>query len=1617
MKNKRRLISLLLVVALVVGIIVTAVSADGATKITNIGSSGNLAGIPSVVPAENVTYLSDIYNTEAKVYNYVVPNGSGPVRDFALDQNFFGTRVYPFTAASDSNRYAVTKGASNLDADGYRTLNNGVKVHYSDIVLGRNTTIFEKGLAFQPSAKDAADQATVIFDVRSLDADYFYAVAGMTGEGNKSAYQRKIDFELYGSKDTAYAENMSFEKLAYAEGICAYLMGEFNIPISDYNFIKLVAVTKVSNTSAESVWADACVYKLPTASANVSIAWDDTYNPTAIRPEGDLIAQLYADGVAVEGKTVTLNADNNWTASLSGLTKYQDDLATEIVYSAALAEDPAMHRMISNENGVLTYQYDSTLTTKDIPVSLVWVDDSSSSRADAVTVQLYADGVAQTGKTVTLNKDNSWTATFTHLPEMKRISATETADIVYTFKVLTRVKNYVSSVSENEGNIVVTMTYSGSNAQKFSNIGKAGTLEGIPSSEANTHYLTDMLNGRNKKVVSQYIADGGKYKSFDNYDGKVQVVYNGGAKQELVENADTVVNGVTYQPSDIVLGANGTVYSEGLSFMVSDPAQDDTYIIYNLTGMNATGFYAVAGITDAANDITTKEFYLTFEVWGSMDGTTYEKLGYAEDVRSYLLAEFNVDITGYNYLKLTAYNTTDSFSGGLSAVWADALVYCASSGNTPAPEQPTEPAPTEPSEPTEPEVIPGKYTTSTDGTYAGIKAAENSVVYLSEASATDTTKGKYITAWYVSPKGGVGESRYPSLDYPFTKTAADSIVVGQKSTKFQHGLGVLPVAGTSGQKTYIILDISTISDIDRFYAVAGITGSGVDKDGNSYGVVFEVYGSEKVTTNEKDASFKKLAVSGDIFGKDSGEFDVDISGMKTLKLVTLIADGNKGKNNSNTQSIWANACVYKYDANASTPTEPTEPTEPEKLTDSGDVDTSKPINYTASKDGTYAGITKAAKDSYVALSDEKYVTDSYILPSSTNPNRTVRIDTVDLNTDGNSNAIIGAKKTKFAQHLTMHPNTKTAETYSYAELDLTGLNVDRFYSAVGIHSPKNDTIGVVFNVFGFDTAKADYVLLGTSSDIHGSESGEFDIDITGYSKLKIEVALASDSADHYSRISSWCDIAVYKYDPNGSAPNVPTAAPLPGVYTPSANGSYMWISDAKHSAVTYLSKLVYTDSSNSSAGKATAKNEPYGESGKKIIIGEKNTAFTYGLGVHPKSGTAQAYTIYDLSGMDVDRFYAAVGITNANGKNGASKGVIFQVYADYEGDGSYKLLAESDTITKKLTGEFHVNIAGAKSLKLVTLSATGDHASSASAWAAACVYTYDAKGGKPTSYTTVGASNTTASKGDNTGLKPTAGFTLSEDGKYAGVNKNHTSSIVYLSDLEYLDSSNTTNSAYPNGQPTTVDHPYNDKVHLIVIGANEQGFHNGLGVHPKNPSSPVNGSIESWTTYDVSKLDADRFYAVVGLTNDKGKEGASKGVVFRVWADYGNGTFKQLAHSGCIDGRESGEFDLDITGVKTLKLTVEAASTSHASSASAWADACVYDSKTVDQGVGKPVIKEPSVKPADPTEATEPAVDTPAEETASSPVVIAAIAVICVLVLVSIVLGVLLALKNKKTRK
>ena len=131
--------------------------------------------------------------------------------------------------------------------------------------------------------------------------------------------------------------------------------------------------------------------------------------------------------------------------------------------------------------------------------------------------------------------------------------------------------------------------------------------------------------------------------------------------------------------SKIFLGYNGTEYTKGLGVFAGSAKAEYTYHDNYLTfaiPTGATRFYAVAGV-NGNNSTTEKYGPIRFEVWGgnSKDGT-FTQLAYAE-VSTYHTAEFDVDISGYTYIKLVHMQaaTASGAGSGLDCVWANAAVY------------------------------------------------------------------------------------------------------------------------------------------------------------------------------------------------------------------------------------------------------------------------------------------------------------------------------------------------------------------------------------------------------------------------------------------------------------------------------------------------------------------------------------------------------------------------------------------------------------------------------------------------------------------------------------------------------------------------------------------------------------------------------------------------------------------------------------------------------------------------------------------------------------------------------------------------------------------------------
>ena len=194
------------------------------------------------------------------------------------------------------------------------------------------------------------------------------------------------------------------------------------------------------------------------ASAAVKKVWNDDNNRDNLRP-ASLTLLLLADGEST-GKAVTLNAQNGWTAIITGLRKHNDAKA-EIKYS--WSEPTVLGYTLTNtaNTGVLT-----TLTNThqpeetEVKVRKVWADgdDAAKKRPASIEVQLYADGQA-TGKKLTLDASNDWSGSWKELRKCVTVAGAK-SDIKYTVAETTIPEGYIATITGNASTgYVITNTY------------------------------------------------------------------------------------------------------------------------------------------------------------------------------------------------------------------------------------------------------------------------------------------------------------------------------------------------------------------------------------------------------------------------------------------------------------------------------------------------------------------------------------------------------------------------------------------------------------------------------------------------------------------------------------------------------------------------------------------------------------------------------------------------------------------------------------------------------------------------------------------------------------------------------------------------------------------------------------------------------------------------------------------------------------------------------------------------------------------------------------------------------------------------------------------------------
>lgn len=189
-----------------------------------------------------------------------------------------------------------------------------------------------------------------------------------------------------------------------------------------------------------------------TTEATVRKVWNDSNDQDGKRPDS-LNVNLMNGNTVVD--TVTLTADNNWTATVQNLPKKAN--GTDIVYSWSEGNMPEGYSLTDTAKDGTVTTLTNSYSTEETSVSVrkVWTDSDNQDgiRPESISVQLKADGKAS-GDPVVLNEVNNWTYTWTKLA--KNANKTE---IQYTVDEVDVPSGYTKTVTKESTGYVITNTH------------------------------------------------------------------------------------------------------------------------------------------------------------------------------------------------------------------------------------------------------------------------------------------------------------------------------------------------------------------------------------------------------------------------------------------------------------------------------------------------------------------------------------------------------------------------------------------------------------------------------------------------------------------------------------------------------------------------------------------------------------------------------------------------------------------------------------------------------------------------------------------------------------------------------------------------------------------------------------------------------------------------------------------------------------------------------------------------------------------------------------------------------------------------------------------------------
>ena len=351
---------------------------------------------------------------------------------------------YMYTVVEDavSGYKGTVEGSSNTDANGNVSYAFTLKNSHAPSVVNLSVTKVWDDAGNQDGVRPEQVSVDVLRSEGGSTTKTIVATLKLSAENNWTATLEKQP--VYG-KSGKYTYSISEAKVDGYTGSVETAVDKSG----NYAF-------KLTNTHA-----------VETTQVGVTKVWDDADNADGLRPDSVKV-ELLADGAAT-GKTVTLNAGNNWTHTWDNLAKKAG--GKDVAYTVREAEVPEGYTsvmtggMVKN-NGAFSY----TLTNKHeiestaLNVKKVWddADNADGLRPASVKVQLLADGKAA-GQPVELSAANEWKHAWGDLPKLA-----DGKTIKYTVAEVDVPEGYASVVT---GNASFGFTITNTHAVKTTAVG------------------------------------------------------------------------------------------------------------------------------------------------------------------------------------------------------------------------------------------------------------------------------------------------------------------------------------------------------------------------------------------------------------------------------------------------------------------------------------------------------------------------------------------------------------------------------------------------------------------------------------------------------------------------------------------------------------------------------------------------------------------------------------------------------------------------------------------------------------------------------------------------------------------------------------------------------------------------------------------------------------------------------------------------------------------------------------------------------------------------------------------------------------------------------------------